>query len=400
MLFLGQWWIKMDRSQSIPLLCCGCAKLGAEVTKLSKKLSPSGEYPSYTNNEFGVLLEGVCHLESEWSNSARIAEVLEKTRDLLEKNATVRGLAFLNELGVGFGLPALLISEIKDNFPELAITSFLLAPAGGISGLSSINSLITLQAVMEFTDHVMIREVDEARSYISSELSGGPIANNQPLPQYNLGEVYQCIASDILVALSSHWGPEEGVRDNYLWPFNVCTTSKKLFDVRSSLWKSLARSSKSRTIFNPMRAVSSSIHSLHLWNADPLMYVRPIATAAVVDFKFLERSNYFETSHCTVLASDVAVALEWATPKVSWPKYLGVASYRDSSSGCLVNASTRSKSTAAASANSGSGKSLGNVSAAVNQFAISFESPYARIAVDKICNDVSSLLRVNAFSHR
>ena len=149
-----------------------------------------------------------------------------------------------------------------------------------------------------------------------------------------------------------------------------------------------------------MRAVSNSIHSLHLWNADPELSVRPIATATVVDFRFDQKLKFMATTHCTLSASDVAAALERATPRTPWPKSLGIASYRDSASGCLVNASTSSRSSAVPITDSTSRRPVGNKSPSTNHFAISFESPYARIAVEKICDSVNGLLRVNAFSHR
>lgn len=384
----------MDRSHNTPVICCGCSKLGSELNKVSKALLFHGDYPNYSSGSYGLLLDHVSGLESEANNSSKISEVIERTTDLLEKSSNVSSIALLNTLGTGNGLPTILLSEIKDNFPELSVISILLTPTGGISGLSAINSLVTAQSVMEFSDHVMLRETDQTRSFFVSESS----AIQLNLQTHSLSDINRCIATDIFVALSSHWTQQEHVANSFLWPFDVCASDRKLFDVRSSLWRSLKQSSKSKTSFSPLRAVSSSVRSLHLWHdGHPSYSGMTIDTAQVVDLTVDHNMKCMTASHSSISASDVAVALEWATPQVSWPKSLGTASYRDTATGCLVK---NSRTTRVAEASTPANVGPRATPADMSVVGLSFQSPYARIALSNICDNAQKLIAVGAYAHR
>ena len=390
--------MEMSQSCHIPVLCCGCPRLGTALNKLSKTLSFSSEYPSYSNGDSGDWLNGI--LSSDSNSSTQLETMTNALTNMLESTSGMRSIAILNELGIGNRFPPHVLSHVKDNFPELTIVSVLIAPAGGISGLASIGSIISAQAALEYSDYVMIREIDEARSYMSSEYSGGTCVALQQIPTYNIEEVYQCIASDVFVTLSSTWGPKEDIADNCLWPFNVCTSRKKIFDVRSSLWRSMRRTSKSKTIFNPMRAVSTSVHSLHLWYTLSDSFGMSINSANVIDFRIDPCIKCLVTSHSTIPISDVASALRSSTPKVSWPQLFGSRSYLDSSLGHISSTLKISGHAAISSLDSSAGKVLGANSSKDNQFAVSFESPYAKKALEKVCSDVSGLLHIGAYSHR
>lgn len=384
----------MDRSYNTPVICCGCSKLGSELNKVSKAVLSNGDYPNYSSGAYGLLLDDVSGLESEANNNLKISEVIERTTDMLEKSSNVSSIALLNTLGSGNGLPTILLSEIKDNFPELSIVSILLAPAGGVSGLSAINSLVAAQSVMEFSDYVMLRETDQTHSFFVSESS----AVQLNLQTHTLSDIHRCIATDIFVALSSHWTQQEHVANSFLWPFDVCASSRKLFDVRSSLWRSLKQSSKSKTSFSPLRAVSSSIRSLHLWHEGHPQYSgMTVDSAQVVDLTVNHSMKCMTASHSSISSQDVAVALESATPQVPWPKSLGTASYRDTATGCLVK---NSRTTRAAEASSPANVDQRSAPADMSMVALSFQSPYARIALLNICDSAQKLIAVGAYAHR
>ena len=389
-----------NQSRTIPVLCCGCTKLGAELDKLSKTLSFAPEFSSYSNGDYGSLIESICKREAESTSPSQIEEVTNMLDDILERTSSVRSIAILNELGVGYGFPARVLSHVKDNFPELTIVSILISPAGGTSGLPSINSIITAQAAIELSDYVMIREIDEARSYMSSEYSGGTSTALQMVPLYDLGDVYQCVASDVFVALSSQWGPQEDIADNYLWPFNVCTNRKKLFDVRSSLWRYLQRTSKSKNAFNPMRAMSTSVHSLHLWYTNSYSFGMCVKSARVVEFNIDHTLKRMVTSQSAVPVSDLLSTLQGATPTVSWPSSLGSRPDIDTSVGYLSTTARLTRPAALSNPVTGTGRASRVESSNDSHCAISFESPYAKKVIEKICNDGSGLLRVGAYSHR
>lgn len=385
----------MDRSCNTPVICIGCSKLGSELNKISKALLFNGDYPNFSTGDYGLLIEDVSGLEIEANNSTKITEIIDRTSDMLEKSSNVSSIALLNTLGTGNGLPEIILSEIKDKFPELSITSILLSPTGGVKGLSAINSLVSAQSALEFSDHVMLRETDQTHSFFVSESSS--IQLN--LQTHTLSDIHRCISADIFVALSSHWTQQEQQTANsFLWPFDVCSSSKKLFDVRSSLWRSLKQSTKSKTPFSPLRAVASSIRSLHLWHiGDPNYSDMTIDSAQVVDLTVNQSLNYLIASPSAISASDVAVALEWATPQVCWPKSLGIASYRDSATGCLVK---NTKVGRPIEASSPSDRSHQTAPSTMNVVALSFQSPYACIAISKICDSVEKLIAIGAYSQR
>lgn len=390
----------MEHAYSVPIINCGCQSLGIELDKISKALPPKCDYPSFLPSEYELAIDGISR--SAWRNGEALTNLIERTTDVLESASNVTSICFLHTSGCGHTLSALLLAEIKDNFPELSIISVLISPVGGISGLSSLQSLVTMQAVMEFSDYVMIREMDEAHSFISSELcpTSGAI-NNRALQPYTLSDINQYIATDIFVALSSHSRGIEYHPNNCLWPFGVCSNRKKIFDVRSSLWRSLRQSSKPNVSFSALRAVSSSIHSAHLWHGSSeklTTMTMTIGSAAIADLKYDCNTKQLIASDCSIPSADVAVALEWATPKVAWPPSLGTSSYRDSSTGCLVKAAQRVRSDPQIPSNAAAGSALGLHD--VNLVAVSFASPYASAVVTNVCDTAQRLINVSAFSHR
>lgn len=391
----------MEHSYSIPIINCGCQKLGTELDKISKALPPGCDYPSFFPSEYEVVVDGISRSDYSWGSGEAVTKLIEKTTNILESASNVTSICFLNTLGCGHSLSATLLSGLIDNFPELSITSVLISPIGGISGLPSLHSLVTMQAVKEYSDYVMIREMDEAHSFISSELCPETGAINSRTSQsYTLGDINQYIATDVFVALSSHSRGMESHLINCLWPFGVCTNRKKIFDVRSSLWRSLKQLSKPKVSFNTLRAVSSSIHSAHLWHGS---LCRPstmsIESAAIADLQYDCNGKQLTASDSTIPSSDVAVALEWATPKVSWPSSLGTSSYRDPSTGCLVKSAQRIRLDPQTPLNAtATAPALGIRS--VNIVAVSFESPYGSALVTDVCNTAQKLIDVNAFAHR
>lgn len=389
----------MEHSYSIPIINCGCQKLGFELDKMSKALPPGCDYPSCLPSEYDLAIDWIGRSEFSWGCGEAVTELIEKTTNILESASNVTSICFLNALGCGHSLSATLLSRLKDDFPEISITSVLISPIGGISGLPSLHSLVTMQAVMEYSDYVMIREMDEAKSFISSELCPVTGATNLRTSQsYALSDINQYIATDVFVALSSHSRGLESDLNNRLWPFGVCTNSKKIFDVRSSLWRSLKQLLKPKVSFNTLRAVSSSIHSAHLWHGS--LY-RPttmsIDSAAIADLQYDCNGKQLIASDSTIPRADVAVALEWATPKVSWPSSLGTSSYRDPWTGCLVKSAQRIRLDPQIPLNT-TAPVLGIRN--VNIVAVSFESPYGSALVTDVCNTAQKLIDVNAFAHR
>jgi hypothetical protein len=371
-------------SHNIPIICCGCPDFDSQINKISKALSLDSEYPNYSTGNYCVQVDNICHLGSEWNTTAKIAEVLQQTTDIMEYDTNIKSIAIVNEFGIGDGLCSLMLKEIKDNFPELSILSVYLLPVGGISGPSILNSLVSAQAAMEISDFVMIREMDEARLF----LSGGTFINQESSQTYSKSDINYHIASDVFVALSSETGPEQyRVGSGYLWPFNVCTTKSKLFDVRSSLWRFLKPSPKLKTKINPTRALSSNIHSLHLWHADADSFniTNNVVSASFHDLKIDQIKKRLIASPSTISSFAFATALNLATPKLSWSSSLGINSSRETITGDLINTVKRSNKTDVTDS---------------DHIAISFDSPYAKICLKNICKKADALLAVKAFSHR
>jgi hypothetical protein len=92
-----------------------------------------------------------------------------------------------------------------------------------IQGLNCLNAILQLENSLGLCDSVMFRDITDAQLFFEK--------NSQS--QFSRSDLTHYFACD-LISLLSHTNSTPYLE---LWPCNVCSQNKKLFDVRSSLWK-------------------------------------------------------------------------------------------------------------------------------------------------------------------
>jgi hypothetical protein len=241
----------------------------------------------------------------------------------------------------------IVLEAIRSNFPELLILSILIKPLAEINGLKCYQSLLSVHSSLNFADCVLIRGYDDAINTCNVES-----ASSNDL-QYSLEEVNTVIACDIIFATF----PNDGIINNKKqqqnaedtigllhnnWPFNTCTHTDKIIDVRSSLYRILVKKQKKKSKntldYNAIRAMCANIHSLHVSYstlypsffeenidlADSSNNTRVKVTSAnYVDILINEKlifinNNSVETAE--QVNKDLLVSFKWATPNFRWTR--------------------------------------------------------------------------------
>ncbi len=231
-------------------------------------------------------------------NSASVELIMDKLFRSLEASDNATGIGVVSDFcsGLGSSLSSALVSEIKDCLPHLQLTcAMALPPESTIHGIGALNGLMGVQTALQYADAVMLRSLDDAMAMVEEAASASVPST---LQQANM-----LIACDLYCALGpksvcSNSDYEELMHDNsvfstqqieldwesvaglYCWPANVCSTTNKLCDVRTSLWRlhlrnqHLASKTKGAHIsaaslaktenYNPLRALAANMHTLHV----------------------------------------------------------------------------------------------------------------------------------------
>jgi len=341
------------------------------------------------------------------SSSRNVDAVVDALMTLLEtrdSSPSSVGILFDACGGLGSGLSSALIQELADLVPSMSMRSSMLLPtACATNGVGAINALLATQTALTMSECLIVRSFDDAMRLVTSEFPTSPA----------LGDVYACIASDLLVAygptkIDKNSGSSSRSFATYeMWPCNTCSHTRgrnTVIDVRSSSWRDFSRSknkqqSRKDSACNPLRSLSSNIHALHLESqSNPLAkrmrteLVVPNAslTSIVVDFQ--EKSLLLGSQEC-FFSKDVNVALEWAAPHVKWPASFGRKSSRDPITGVLK--SSPNKSTLAAT-RAAERAAAGELQVA----ALSFVSPYGALAIETLASQARMLLDRKAYLHK
>jgi hypothetical protein len=396
--------------------------------------------------------------------------LVEQTRAILEEDCAAHGSSFssLRQISMlhGFGecqsvMPVTLM-ELRDMFPGLSLNTILLVPATGLNGLTALSSLPSTQAALTLSDSVMLRGISDAQMFLSLEMGCGQLggassgrggsATSQTLKtnlhKFSLHDLQYCIACDIYAALSTTLSPESA-HECMLWPYNVCSRGRKLYDVRSSVWRSI-KQPNTKAAFHPLRAMSNNIHALHLtsiatmathnnWQGqgrgDQLQNPYMIRAASMLDLrarKDAHGNSVIVGAPTAVAPTELAISLAWATPHVTWPQVLsthnsgltgsisrrsGLAHHlstatdttttRRQSSATMSVTSRTSRDTADdvyRNTNQGSGQGSSHGSgqgSGPTNLAMAFDSPYACTYLEHVlCRRGAELLAAGAYSHR
>lgn len=160
----------------------------------------------------------------------------------------------------------------------------------------------------------MLRGFDDVHQLMTASLVSESNDNEGHIQSY-----LSYMADDIFVAFCNKSSSNTGHDDdsNKCWPINVCSANKKIYDVRSSLWRYLRMSSK-KSEYNALRAMATNLHSLHTCiDPKPNFKFDNITSVDLLNIHY-DRNTCFYSSNKSN-ANDIKVALDWATPHVHWP---------------------------------------------------------------------------------
>lgn len=231
--------------------------------------------------------------------------------------------------GLGSSLSCALLQELSDWVPELPVHMAMSYTTDGdcLHGLGAYNHLMTMQASLLHADAVMCRGKHDILS----------------LGCESLEEATTVVATDIMMALhpSLEWIDYRGLQRGGIFTSlpHTMYSPTKLFDVRSSLWKvcrvKVPGGREHSQKYNPLRAMSTNLHSLHLYS-DPENTRRKheVASANVYQM-FLPQDNYSFTTTASgdkyprnkqdkagggikMAEKDILANLKWAMPKTKW----------------------------------------------------------------------------------
>ena len=292
--------LEVELQAGNPLLCIGqsSVQIASHMKDISKRIAltkqqrqqkgataPMTSMESTTQNkarsghaaDYLPIYNGI---QAETSVNHHVEMLIEQTRAILEDDpsshccsySVMRKISVLHGLGdCQTVLPATLM-ELRNAFPKLSLNTILSVPPENVSGLAALHALVSTQAALSLSDSVMVRDTHDAQIFLALEMgqiggnnnSGmgpthGPKTN---LHKFALSDVHYCMACDIYTALSVTMDCN-GENNCILWPTNVCSSQMKVYDVRSSVWRSI-RQPSTKTTFHPLRAMANNIHALHL----------------------------------------------------------------------------------------------------------------------------------------
>lgn len=431
-------------------------QIGIEIEKISNKLNnvlsnnknKNSIYvvDSTSKNQFTgydiLKLEGNSLSWLDEDNCENnIYMIIDKVRLILEDLdfSSLQTIKIISDLTMRSGLPSIITQYISDLFPGISIVSIFILPPipEKIHGIDTFEAIKSFQTAFEISDGIMIRGLDDIYQLITTD-------SGTNSPKHN--DLQMNLASDLFISFSRGLYNHSDISCiSSLFPIDVCSTSNKLFDVRTSLWKTLKRTTKGGSQYNPLRAMSSNLHALHLTTiADKMHYDSSLPTheinntvlstlnsnsmlsnvinsATLVDI-IPDKVGKFNIIPTLSSAYDVSVALEWACPHTIWPVGLGTAAYRDISTGLItkgnsnnlnINQSLSSSSQTLIGNNhnmdsnikknillSETNNNNNNSNNESKISAISFQSPYASFCVKNLCYKTKLLLDMKAFSKK
>lgn len=247
----------------------------------------------------------------------------------------------------------------------------------------------------------MVREFDDIQQLMAA-------SGSKEQQEGHLSNYLSYMAADVFIAFRNSSSGISSVSDalhhssfSNSWPITVCSSRKKLYDVRSSLWRYLRITSNKKNEYSALRAMATNLHSLHT-AANQKLSSKYIEAADLVSILHDNSANKWIYSNAKSSTADVKVALDWATPHVHWPKLgsntsMKMAEPYVSSASSVVSDISRNTIFSSAPPTSSTGTDATSTTKEIS--AIAFESQYAAAAISSICQKAHSILEIGAFSH-
>lgn len=463
--------------------------IGHQNEKLSDTLGLNGELKCSSSMFIDDLVTTLKYSDTQSSGSGRIDQYLEiidnHLRKSLESSASDiynQNITIVADLSSSKLTDSLLV-HVHDYFPHFRCNSIYLSSLFSNTGYNSLQSMKKVFTSLELCDTVMIRDTRDVVQFFEKE-------NKSFFQQIDIDFYLACdIFSGYHTTPAAYYN---SIKTNELnstifnvdpttinWPFSVSSNHSKcdkIIDVRSSLWKYLfyqrkkklsiqqtgTESSSVMDQFNSLRAISSSLASLHQSSFNPASSMNaneqdPGTCRGGLSYDTAKKGKYFNFEKCQVPYSlmsisnaccclqsrsktsgsgantqrvlsrnasigvyscqEVKAAISTATLAQSFHNtWFDVDSLMRTASGSNGSGSsygqgdlTTNRSSASSSSSSLSGahtklpKRITSSEAAVDGTAsfeaLSFVSPYALMYVDELCQSADCLLRSGAYSH-
>lgn len=148
-----------------------------------------------------------------------------------------------------------IVGIVSQECPKSAIGTVMIKSPFQASGLDSYLSVCSASMTLAASTYAMLRGTEEYHKDGSS---------------YSVTDLCKMVACDLCFTHFPHNGLfyEDGSYCNF--PFHICSSSNRLIDIRTSLYRSLAKidTKKKKGIHNveihPLRLLSSNLHECHL----------------------------------------------------------------------------------------------------------------------------------------
>lgn len=278
------------------------------------------------------------------------------------------------------------LENLRDDYGRLAIHSTVLRPYLGDCGVNAYYSVLATTQILDHCTSIMIRgsedflfedEIDQARktSGAARELS--------------LRDYYHWLACDMWCVLAPH----NDAGRYMLWPQHICSYPQRLYDVRTSLHRTLqklaaaAKGSRKGIDVAPARFVSTALHRLHLCYQQRFPAPFPLLseTVRMASSTLMRLDSVRQRILFQAPQSETQVGVHWASPGLRWMLYEDLCDHYLATPPVASLDSHDAKPVSV----------LGNIPIA----ALAFQSPYATLDLLSLLRRVQGLLTARAFEH-
>ncbi|RYH06048.1 hypothetical protein EON65_43360 [archaeon] len=278
-----------------------------------------------------------------------------------------------------------ILEYLELNCPGISLRNVSLKHGVHTSGMDSYYSTMLYARMKSAATSFTIRGLDD---FLYEDEIEASRKTSGAVRVQDLRDYYHYLACDLWPLFKKHDGLSTGVYA--LWPWHVCTYPRKLFDIRTSIYKTLhkvnaaAKGSRKTVDLVPHRIVSTSLHRLHMCSmakyADIVcdewsQYAR---VASVSNFSVFSERNIVNMD-CS-RQNNTSAVFNWAAKGLQWIHYEDMYAAENSP----VKVDRR-----------GSG-----VLDHVPLSAACFESPYAELDIVSTYKRARAMLQAGAYAHK
>lgn len=279
-------------------------------------------------------LERTMHNTYYWTDnpviSVYVCDIMETLRSKIESALTsIEAIVLCCDIASGLcsSILSLLSRYIKEYCDHVPLICFNFFSSPCIFGLAAFNCTIGSYYCLEYVNFVAYRDIFSSSWYISPESrseNSTDVHGNIFGVNVEMRDMINATACDIHIFY-------ESLRADKIKILNHVNSKSKIFDIRSSCYRlqmlheKKAREGKTVTKqeYSPMRTLANSIHSLDLHSdcksSIDLEICDIVPTSLYYSMKFDTGEQSYSFCRSSFTATDIRVAVEWASPSITWP---------------------------------------------------------------------------------